>query len=170
MTQMLRLDIPVILSPLIGVDDLRFAIGCDNLPEQGCLILFLQAIGYLPSNDKAAVQVNDRRQVHKSAFHWDIGNIDGPHLIGTGNVQMAQQIGMHILGVPQSGEISLWINGLYSHFSQQSPDSLDVVAHTNLNQFILHTYHTQSRVFGKQPVHGRHQAQVFQRTAHIDGG
>jgi hypothetical protein len=36
-----------ILRPQIGVDNFRFAIDCDGLQQQCCLVLFLQAIEYL---------------------------------------------------------------------------------------------------------------------------
>jgi len=73
---------------------------------------------------------------------------------------------MHVLCMTQPGEILLWINGLHTHFTQQSPDALDIIVHSNLPQLILHTQYTQGWIIGKQPVHGRHQPQVFPGLAH----
>lgn len=112
-----------VLSSLTGIADLRLTIDSDSFPQQRSLILFLQAIGKLPTNDKSAVKVNNCRQKHGSALHYNVGNIDCPDLIRTGNTYPAQQVGMNVICVTQPGKVSLRIDRLYTHLSKQPANS-----------------------------------------------
>ena len=75
-----------ILATLIGVDDLRCAMGSHGQTEHLNAILLVQRVMQPPGHDTATVDVYYRREVHEPVQHRYIGDVNAPDMIGTGDV------------------------------------------------------------------------------------
>ena len=93
-----------ILAALVGVDDLRRAMGFHCQPEHLNTVLLVQRVVQSPCHDTAAVHVYYRRQVHGPVKHRYIGDVNAPDLIGAGYVEDTEQIGHPVLRLTKSGQ------------------------------------------------------------------
>ena len=78
------------LSPLVGVENLRAPVAAQGLLEGLDTKVRLKGIGNPPGQNFTAVPVHDGHKVHKPAFHWNVGDIGGPNLIGPIDAQASE--------------------------------------------------------------------------------
>lgn len=104
------------LAPLIRVEDNRLG-HLEGLPERRDDHACVKRIVYLPADDVAAVPVDDGRQIQESVLDGNVGDINGPCLIGPVDNYVTQQV-WHDLRVLQAlGKVHLWINSLDAHLA-----------------------------------------------------
>ena len=85
------------LTALVGVDDLRRAVAQERLLNHLFGMAGLQRDCHLVRQHLAAGHIHHRRQVHEAPFHRNVGRIEGPHLVGAGDGQLAQQVGVDLV-------------------------------------------------------------------------
>ena len=146
---------------LIAVDDFRLA------TRQGTLKTIddkglLQRGRQLVIHNIPTVPVDDDKQVHEAFRHVDIGNVNAPHLIGTLDRQMPQQIGLEELRMVAFGQIWLRKQGVDAHDLHQSarpfPINQDVIIPVkDLGDRAV----APSRFIGMDPVDQSPNSQLF---------
>ena len=77
-----------------------------------------------PSNNLAAVHINDCGHVHKALFHRYIGDVRTPNLVGMGNLQVSKQIRFDKLLHSRFGEVLAPVNRIPTHHPKQTTDTL----------------------------------------------
>jgi len=112
------------LGSLVGVEDERLA------PAKGIVECIaaegsFQRIGQFPTEDEAAVPVDDGRQIEEAVFHGNVSNIGTPDVIGRLDLDVAQEIGMDLVFGIAHGEARLRIEGFES---ENAPQTLDALA------------------------------------------
>ena len=112
-----------ILAALVGVDDLRRAMGFRCQPEHRNTVLLVQRVVQSPCHDTAAVHVYYRRQVHEPVKHRYIGDVNAPDLIGEGYVEATEQIGHRVLRLTKSGQAFPRVYRGNAHFAHQPADT-----------------------------------------------
>ena len=103
------------LAALIGIEDLRQAIVGQGVLHCVQTEIRRERVGEPPRQHPATGPVEDRKQIHKASRHRDIGNIGGPDLIGSRDLQVAQEIGVDLMGRMPTAERRLPIQGLNTH-------------------------------------------------------
>src|SRR5690606_26719389 len=103
------------LASLIGIDDLRASVLADSLFQYVPAPFSIHVVGDGPAHDTAAVQVDDRRKVHKSFLHRDVGDVHRPDLVGPGNLKVSEQIGIDLMGLVPPGGMPARHDRLQSH-------------------------------------------------------
>lgn len=107
-----------ILAALVGIDNLRFSVARYRVLKQLGLVFLLQGIGNLPTDNKPAVEIDYGREVHMPFAHRNVGDVDGPDLVGSDNLQIPEQVGTHIFGLTPPAQVLLRINRLDTHLAQ----------------------------------------------------
>ena len=154
-----------ILAALIGVDDLRCAIGFHSHAKHLYTVLLAQRVMQPPGHDAATVDVYYRREVHEPVQHRYISNVDAPDLIGTGDGESAKQIGHLVLRRTQFGEVPLRVNRDDVHLAHQPADALRTYKETKQEQMVYHALHTLGGMLGVFPVYLLHHLKVLCRLA-----
>jgi len=113
-----------VLSPLIGVYDLGFAIAGYSFFQYIFTPLCTQRVANAPADDLSTIYIDNGCQIHKPSSHRDVGDIRAPHLVGPGNIHSAEQIQLYKFHLPGFRQILAPVNGLATHDLQQSSDSL----------------------------------------------
>jgi len=114
------------LSPLVGVENLRSAVAAQGLLESLDTKVRLKGIGNPGGQDFAAVPVHDGHKVHKPTFHWNVGDIGGPDLVGPIDAQASEQIGVDsVLRMGPTGS-RLGIYCFDAHQPHQPLDTLSI--------------------------------------------
>jgi hypothetical protein len=80
------------LAALVGIEELRGAIGLDRLLQGIEAEAGIDRIGHAPGEHLARVPVHDRDHVHKAPRHRNIDHVGRPDLIWTVNNEIPQQV------------------------------------------------------------------------------
>ena len=96
-----------ILTALVRVDDLRRTVGFHNQAKRFYTVLLVQRIVQSPGHDTATVEIYYRREVHEYVPHRNIGNVDAPEMVRTGDGKSVKQIGHLVLWCARLGEVLL---------------------------------------------------------------
>lgn len=108
---------------MVTVDDFRLLlIQCSF--QTGQDKSFSQRTRQFIVNHTAAVPVENDKQIHESFAHFDVGNIDSPHLIRLRNGQVSQQIRSDILGVVTLAEIGFRVDCQDPHLPHHALNGL----------------------------------------------
>ena len=112
-------ELPVLvtgeLTALIAVQDLRlchlqsFFHRSDDHPG-------IQRVVNIPTDDAAAIPVDDCGQIDKPMLYGDICDVDRPRLIRSGDNCIPEQIWAYLRLLHSFGKVQLWVNGVDSHF------------------------------------------------------
>ena len=79
------------LDALVGIEDLRLPLL--QSPVKGLKAeQTVECVGQFPGDDKAGEPVHDCHQIHEPLVHADIGDIRGPNVIGTADLNVTQQV------------------------------------------------------------------------------
>ena len=105
------------LAALVGVEDLRSAVAGDGLFQCLDTEVRAQRIGVPLGEYPAAVPAHDRDQINKSPSHRDVGEIRGPHVIGTTDAHVPQQIGIDRMRRVPPAEVGLAVACFESHLA-----------------------------------------------------
>lgn len=76
----------------------------------------VQRVIQFPSDDAAAVPVNDSCQVQESVLHRNVGDVDGPCLIRTCYISIPKQIRDHSRTLQTFRKVQLRIDRINGHF------------------------------------------------------
>lgn len=77
------------MAALVAVDDFRRCY-CESPLQAGHHKSLLKRTGQLIIHNLATEPVNDGEEIHEPFPHADIGDIDAPNLIDTGDIQVAE--------------------------------------------------------------------------------
>lgn len=114
------------LRSLVGVENRWSAITAQGLLEGLDTKVRLKGIGNPPGQDFAAVPVHNGHKVHKPSFHWDVGDVGGPDLVGPFYDQIPQQIWVDfVLRMGPTGS-RLGVYGLDAHQPHQPLDTFSI--------------------------------------------
>ena len=83
------------LAALVRVEDGRRAVAGQGLLDRLDAEVRCQRVGQPPRQHTATGPVQDREEIHKAPRHRNIRDISRPDLVGSGDRQMAKQIGVH---------------------------------------------------------------------------
>jgi hypothetical protein len=148
------------VAALIAVHDFWFL--CCKRPFEACQNKrFVNRTGQFVIDDFAAVPVDDDEQIHESFVHANVRDVNAPHLIRPDDVQVPQQVRMHILRVVTLAEIGLWIHSLQTHVSHQATHAFAINVKAFLDQFRGHPAITEIRMCGVQFIDLVHDFDVF---------
>ena len=150
-----------ILAALVGVDDLRRAMGFHSHAKHFYTVLLVQRVMQPPGHDTATVDVYYRREVHKSVQHRYIGDINAPDLIGTGDSELAKQIGHLVLWCARLGEVLLRVYCNDVHLAHQPADTLRTYKEPKQEQIVHHALHTLGGMLGVLLVYLLHHLKVL---------
>ena len=88
---------------LVGVEHRRPALSQGLLQRLGAEAGF-QGVGQPPGQHVPAVPVHQRHQVEEATGHGQVGDVRGPHLVGPGDSDIPQQVGIdRVLRRPAAG-------------------------------------------------------------------
>ena len=149
------------LASLVGVQDLRCTVlghGLADHPQAG---FRRQGVGQSPAHDVPRVHVDDGRQVHEALLHRHVGDIDGPDLPRSVDLQLTQQVGVNVLRLPQDRQVPAWVNGSDTGFAHQSTHPLVAGSMALIPQHGLHGQHARGRLLQDMGVHEPHHGQVL---------
>ena len=120
-----------ILATLVGVDDLRCAMGFHGPTEHLNAILLVQRtisahyrLMQPPGHNAATVDVYYRREVHEPVQHRYIGDVDAPDLVGTDDGELTKHIRHLVLWCARLGEVLLRVYRRDVHLAHQPADAL----------------------------------------------
>ena len=145
-----------ILAALVGVDDLRRAMGFRCQPEHLNTVLLVQRVVQSPCHDTAAVHVYYRRQVHEPVKHRYIGDVNAPDLIGAGYVEATEQIGHPVLRLTKSGQAFPRVYRGDAHLAHQPADTFGTDKEAQQEQVIHHALNALGGMLRVLPVYLPH--------------
>ncbi len=122
--------------------------------------LAIQSVGQLPTQNVAAVPVDDRHQVHEAALHGNIGDIGAPDLVGSSDLKSTQEIRKDLVPWDWFAGVGLWIDGLQAHHLHQTSHSLVVDLMSLALQPGRDPWPAVERRFGVLPIDQPHELQV----------
>ena len=154
------------LHTLIRIDNIWFSLVRYGLLKNFQAVSCIQRIRKAPTNNIAAVNINNGRQVPKSFLHRDIGNVDTPDMVRMSNFQVAQFVRMDISGQPKFTQIALWVYCHQPHLAQKSSDSLGTNNKTECQQKVNHAFNTFVGMFKVFLVHQSHYFEIFRLFSH----
>ena len=157
-----------ILATLVGVDDLRCAMGFHGPTEHLNAILLVQRtisahyrLMQPPGHDTATVDVYYRRDVHEPVQHRYIGDVNAPDMIGTGDVEPTEQVRHPVLRLAKLGQVFLRIYGCDVHLAHQPADTLRTDKEPQQEQVVNHALHTLGGMLCVFPVYRIHQLKIL---------
>ena len=150
-----------ILATLVGVDDLRCAMGFHGPTEHLNAILLVQRVMQPPGHDTATVDVYYRRDVHEPVQHRYIGDVNAPDIIGTGDVEPTEQVRHPVLRLAKLGQVFLRIYGCDVHLAHQPADTLRTDKEPQQEQVVNHALHTLGGMLCVFPVYRIHQLKIL---------
>ena len=113
-----------VLAALVAVYDLRLSIFCNCILQHVLTSLCTHGVTNTPTDDLAAIHVNDGCHIHKAFLHRDIGNIRTPDLIAMGDVQALQQVRLNECLQPTLGQVLASVHRFPAHDPEQAADTL----------------------------------------------
>lgn len=144
------------LSSLVRVHDVGLTMLSDSLLKYSQRVRSVKGVGNTPTNDLAAVNINDGCQVQESAFHRYIRYIDTPHVVGMGNLKPSKLVGMNVFGKTQFAQVASGINSHETHFPQEPSHSLWTNYNAQTDQEINHAVNSFERMLQVFFVHFLH--------------
>ena len=154
-----------VLTALVGVDNVRCAMGFHGLPKHLDAVLLVQSVVQSPCHDTAAVHVYYRRKVHKPVQHRYVGDVDAPHLVGAADVKSAKQVGHPVLWFAQLGQAFPRVYRGDAHLAHQPADTFRADNEAQQGQMVNHALHTLGGMLGVLPVYLPHHLKVLCRLA-----
>ena len=148
------------LAALIGVDDLRRAVPRKRLLNHLLGMTGRQRDGHLVGQHLAAGHIHHRRQVHEASGHGDIRGIERPDLVGAGDGQLAQQVGVDLVSRVGLAGARLRAQGLYSIALHEPAHMTPANRQTVKPQHSAQHTRAHERVFQVQLVNAAHQRQI----------
>ena len=117
------------LNALVGVKDVGLGITQGNL-KRGQAKGTVQSVGELPGQDKATEPIHDGHQIHEASRHRNIGYVGAPDLVGSGDGQTTQQIGIFFVLFVAQRRAWPGIDCLQTHLAHQAgyPLAIDLEA------------------------------------------
>ena len=106
---------------MVGVEDVRLT-QAERPSERLSTELAVERVGQLPGEHIATEPVDDGHQVHEAVVERQIRNVRTPHEIGTGDVQVAQQVRINLVASVGDGRLGLGIDRLQTHELHQPLD------------------------------------------------
>ena len=100
------------LAALIGIDDLGLAVAGDRLLQCLDAEVGVHCVGEPPGQDLSAEPVHHGYQKQESATHRQVGDIEGPDLIGSIDFQAAQQVRIDLVSRMTLGSVGLSVDRL----------------------------------------------------------
>lgn len=147
------------LNPLVSVKDGRLLMA-QRFPQSGQTEVTIQGVGQFPGQDVTAEPIHDGHQIHEPAGQANIGDVSTPDLIGLGNSQVAQPVGINPVFRIVKGRARFGINGDQSHFPQESLHPFVVDRITTVMQMSRHPRPAIERGSGVLLVQQAHQQQI----------
>ena len=142
-----------ILAALVGVDDLRCAMGFHSHAKHLYAVPLVRRVVQPPGHDTVAVDVHYRRQVHEPVQHRYIGDVNAPDLIGTGYFEATEQIGHPVLRLAELGQALPRVYRGDAHLAHQPADTFRADNEAQQGQMIHHALHTLGGMLGVLPVY-----------------
>lgn len=124
-------------------------------------VLRVKAVMQSPRHDGAAVNVYYGCQVHKAVSHWDIADVDAPHLVGALYLQFAEQVWLAILQHAQFGQGFQRIDRHQPHQTHQSAHAVHANQYAEGHEMVAHAYDTCRRMVCHVLVYHLHDIKVF---------
>lgn len=149
-----------ILGSLVRINNLWDTMLANGFMQHGRLILFVYGVGELPSHYKATVHVDNGRKVHKAMPHRYVGNINGPHLVRPRCGEVAQQIGMNVLGKTESTKVLLGINRHQGHFAHQATHPFVIVLIAQIAKHVTHALHAKRGVVQEELINELYEREI----------
>jgi len=120
------------LAALIGVEDLRATIAPDSFLQGRHTEVGVQGVGETPGKYLAAVPVHHRHKIHEAPPKRDIGYVGRPHLVGTVDGEITQQIGVYFMARMRLAGLGMRIDCLNAHQPHQAlyPFPIEFMAQT----------------------------------------
>jgi len=112
------------LAALVRVEDGRRAIAGQSFLDRFDAEVGRQRVGQPPRHHPATCPVHDREEIHKATRHRKVRDIRCPNLIGSGDRQMAQQIGVHPMRRMSLAGRGFTVQRFDAHASHQGAYSL----------------------------------------------
>ena len=154
-----------VLAPLVGVDDLWGAESRNRLSQCLDRLRCVKCVAQPPRHDATAEDVYDGHQVHVSLGHRDIGDVYRPHLVGTRDLQVAQQVRLDVGRLARLGQRPDRIDGVNAHLPHQPSHALQVDVQALVHQVQLYRPCARSGMFHIEPVHFLHRFFVLRSFA-----
>ena len=145
-----------ILAALVGIDDLRCAMGFHGHLEHLYAVLLVQRVVQPPGHDTAAVDVHYRRQVYEPVQHRYIGYVNAPDLIGTGYFEATEQIGHPVLRLAKLGQAFPRVYRGDAHLAHQPADTFGTDNEAQQEQVIHHALNALGGMLRVLPVYLPH--------------
>jgi len=153
-------QLPGELTALVTVQNVRLAIFENRTLEGGYAEVGVERIAQLPFQYEAAMPVHDRHQIGKASFEGNVGNINGPNVIGPVDFQVPEQIRIHLMRWILSRQVWLLVDRHHSHLAQQAPQPLRVEQDTLIPQVHAQHLHSPCGILQADPVDDFHQGQI----------
>ncbi len=118
-------------------------------------------VGQPPSNHVPAVPIHDDHQVEESPGHGQVGDVGGPRLVGPGNSDLFQQVGIDPVLRRRPTSAGTAVDGPQPHDSHQPLHPLPAHPPALPRQPDLHAPRPVEGCIQVLPVHGLHQGQVL---------
>ena len=84
-----------VLRPLIRIYDFRTAVPINSFLQYTYAPRRFKSVADSPSEDLSAVDIHDRSEVKKATTHGYVGDVRAPNLVGSSDLQSAQQVGLN---------------------------------------------------------------------------
>ena len=154
------------LTPLVGVEDLRLALP-QRLLQGVDAEVGLQGVGQSPGHHVPAVPVHDGHQVEESPGHGQVGDVGGPRLVGPGNSDLFQQIGIDPVLRRRPAGAGTPVDGPQPHDAHQSLHPLPAHPPALPGQPDLHAPRPVEGCIQVLSVHGLHHKARFSPEASL---
>ena len=107
------------LTALIGVEDLWFPEAVQGLFQGLDTEVRLHGVGQPPGQHFPSRPVHDRHEIQETPPHRNVGDVGAPDMIGSGNLQILQQVGIgRMVRMGITGP-RLLVNGRQPHLRHQ---------------------------------------------------
>ena len=148
------------LRPLVGVEDLRGPKAPEGLLQGLDAGVGLHGGRKPPGEHRAGRPVHDGDQIAKASGHGDIGHVRTPDLIGSGDGQTPQKIGIDAMARASRTGLALGVQGLDPHDPHEPLDALAVYKHAIAHQPVPKAPGAQKRVLDVEGIEPPHERQI----------
>src|SRR3954468_23650251 len=148
------------LAALIGVEDLRPAVAGQGLFQRLGAERRLHGDRQPPAENPTAEPVDDRGEVDEPARHRNVGDVHGPDLVGPGDRQVAQQVGVDLVARCRLRGVGPAVDRLDTHALHQRGDMPTADRHTLGIQEIAQHPAAREREVARQLVTPAHDREI----------
>ena len=148
------------LRPLVGVEDLRGPIARYGLLQGLDAGVRLHGGRKPPGEHRPRGPVHDGDQIAKASGHGDIGRVRTPDLIGSGDGQTPQKIGIDAMTRASRTGLALGVQGLDPHDPHEPLDALAVGQHPIALQPVPKAPGAQEGVLEVDRIEPPHERQI----------